>query len=195
MPRRRGVTPLLWPPFVKYLNNLLWPDVDECAAKRLRVSFAELALDFELFSGFRLEDPKHGRQTSWARRAYIFASFWKAAIKLSPNYKRWQGEFKRERVTTLQVFGVPKQPGLLRRPRLLMGYQTERLVARNALMHGGRERDPRKYQGEGFLGLAPSYEGITCKPLYEPPEHQLLTHELNLRTRAPRRRLKGKTKV
>ena len=76
-----------------------------------------------------------------------------------------------------------------------MGQQTEIFKARNAVMHQERAQVNRNHQGDGFLSLAPTYEGIQCDPLYMSPEKLMLANELGQRMVVPRRRPRGKTKL
>jgi hypothetical protein len=187
----------LWKPFIKYLNLLIWPPQEYCEEHRLRVSFAEWAIDFELWSGLRLEDPSHGRTTSWGRRATYMKLMWDAAVRFGTELTKSAGEFIQDRVTTLHVFGIPiKLQGLLRRPRFLMQHHTDRVIAINALeyIHTSMDPDLRQHTNSSGLRLAPTYQGISCTPLYLPPEQQQLKLMLYLRS-TKRRRLNGKRKA
>jgi hypothetical protein len=181
-----------WDPFVKYLNLLYWPNLDVCIEQRLRISFAEWVLDFEIWSGMRIEDPALGINTPWFRKAAIFRLMWRAAMKFGQLLRQEKTEFPQDRVTSLLVFGIPKIQGLLRRPKFLMGEASELLIAENALRYqedaGIRKKNK---SNDGLLDLQISYATLTRRPLYAPPELVQLAFELSLR-QPGRRRIKGK---
>ena len=68
----------LWKPYLKYLNVLLWPPEEEqLGGAQTVLSFAEMALDFELFIGLRIK----GSNTTWSRKAAIIATMWRCVQK------------------------------------------------------------------------------------------------------------------
>ena len=73
----------LWTPFIKYLNLLMWWEQEEDYAGVMSnaTTFVELVLDFELFTGQRVEDDKMGGSITWLRKAAVFANMYKAALK------------------------------------------------------------------------------------------------------------------
>jgi hypothetical protein len=187
----------LWQPFVKYVDLLLWPSQEDCEQHRWKVSFAEWAIDFELWSGFRLEDPSLGRETSWARRATYMRLMWMAVLRYSPHLSAVANEFTQTRVTTLAVFGInTKQQGLDRRPRFIMQKHTERLIALNALQYVNPEvqRKEKSKSNNSTLTLPTIYTGLQCIPYYKPPQCQELALQLYLKSKG-RRKIKGKTRI
>jgi hypothetical protein len=187
----------LWQPFVKYIDLLLWPTQEDCEQNRWKISFAEWAIDFELWSGFRLEDPELGRETSWARRATYMRLMWTAVLRYSPHLSKVVHEFPQTRVTTLAVFGInTKQQGLNRRPRFIMQKHTERLIALNALQYANPEilKKGKIKTNNSTLTLPTVYTGLQCIPYYKPPQMQELALQLYLKSKG-RRSISTKTKV
>ena len=96
------------------------------------MSFVEWVIDFELFTGCRVKVPGT-TDTSWARKAAIFANLWKAINKYS------RGDLKKEKIEGTRYqglipFGITgKFNAINKRPRFLMGSKTEEFLARNAL--------------------------------------------------------------
>ena len=84
----------LWKPFIKYLNMLYWTD-DETDTGTL--SFLEMVVDFELYSGFRVQDPRAGIYTTWARKAAITSTLWQCALKYSI------GELSKSNIKNCQI--------------------------------------------------------------------------------------------
>ena len=152
-----------------------------------------------MFSGWRLEDPRFGRGTTWARCADCCRIMWNAALRFTDGYRSEAKLFKRARVVTLASLGVTnKLPGLLRRPRLLMGWDTERLIAVNARAAAQQGPIEAACKRDGALAIVPSYEGLCRKPIFiEEDGPQLeVAIQANLSYGLPRRRrLIKKTKV
>ena len=127
----------LWKPFIKYLNMLYWTD-DETDTGTL--SFLEMVVDFELYSGFRVQDPRAGIYTTWARKAAITSTLWQCALKYSIG-ELSKSDIKAVRFQALLPFGVGgKVMGLNKRPMFLMAKKTEELIAHNALALAGLDK-------------------------------------------------------
>jgi hypothetical protein len=143
----------LWGPFIKYLNLLFWGDEEEDEANENGgagfCSYLAWVIDFELYTGLRVEDKTEEGNTTWARKAAVFACLYKAAIKY------FKGPLSQEkipgaRVQVLLPFGVQgKFNSLGKRPLFLMKEKTEEMFARNALewakAPGGRQEFRLKY--------------------------------------------------
>ena len=130
--REVGFPCIYWEPFLKYCRLLMWADVEACKEFNWKVSFAELALDYELVTAQKLEDPGDAHNTTWGRKAEIMNLMFKLLFKYSHNFDKDQ--WPRERVPAFSAFGLrDKVQGFARRPKFLRGDQTERLVALNVL--------------------------------------------------------------
>ena len=143
----------------------------------LSVSFAELAADFELYSGLWLEDPRYGRDTPWARRAEYMRLMFNAIFKYSQGYAQAfrQGRFPRTRSRPLATFGIgQKLQGFEVRPRFVMAQATDTWIATNAsrqaLVSATISRSSKGKLRDGQLNLSPTYINLVVPPRYRPPE-------------------------
>ena len=200
----------LWDPFVKYWAILWWPSLESSQQNAWSVSFAELVLDFEIFSGLRVLDVVHGGATTWARKSEIFGMMVRRLFRVSSVLRQDRSLFPLARVTSLKGLGMTqKLQGFAHRPRLLMGQHTERLVALNVTIHAYLDTPvPGMCSGAGRqnrLQHLVSYHGLSQKPLYEDNEKTSFDHlvrklassfnsrlpDVHLSAR-PYRRLRGK---
>jgi hypothetical protein len=175
----------LWKPYLKYLNVLLWPPEEEQhGGAQTVLSFAEMALDFELFIGLRIQ----GSNTTWSRKAAIIATMWRCVQKYTSGALKKEN-IKGVRFQSLLPFMVQGKLNCInRRPKLLMGPKVEELLARNAL-RGKEFPDPHK------IAFPVAYNNMKLpEPLFNHVGHELLKETLEMRCR-PRRRLNGKQKV
>jgi hypothetical protein len=121
----------------------------------------------------------------------------KSALRYSSELGKVAAEFKFDRYTTLQVFGIGKLPGMNRRPRFLMQKHTEVLIAINALKYANtpaEDRPHRNKSNDNTLTLSTTYEQIRCRPLYQSPEVLELNLQLYLKSKG-RTRLRARTGV
>ena len=170
-----GFPSIYWECFLKYNRMLMWADVDECKRSNWKVSYAELALDFELATGQKLEDPGDAHNTTWARKAEIMNLMYKLFFKVAPNHDL--AEWPRERFPALSAFGLRDEiQGLGRRPKFIKGKQTEELIAHNALkilsLKGDstpNARDPLWRLGP--LRLTVDYTGFRMTPVISNPNN------------------------
>ena len=115
-----------------YLPALEWPRMSLTAESRaaFNVTFAELAIDFELFSGLDLPAARRrapGTAAPLVDRAQAFSSL----LDLATTYaapRALFGGVKKKRVFSLAPVGVHRSSGLSRRPILLCGAETERVL-------------------------------------------------------------------
>ena len=157
--------PYLWKPFLWYVRNLMWPqaDINDDNGVPITISFAELAIDFEITTGRRIREPAVSSQISWAKKGRIFATLFRTLKRHSKTFKK---EFfpRLIRTNSMHAFGVPKQPGLSRRPNLLQHSHTERIIAANALEYSFLN-DDRKHITDGFLNQRVYYGNMVPGPL------------------------------
>jgi hypothetical protein len=112
-----------------YLHALEWPKLTLTEESRaiFNVTFAELAIDFELYTGLNLPAAKRRAPCTVAPlvdRAQAFSSLLDlATITAAPRVLF--GGVKKQRVYSLAPVGVQKSSGLSRRPILLCGAETE----------------------------------------------------------------------
>ena len=84
-------------------------------------------------TGYRIVDRKQGSDTTWMRKSQIFRLMWRKILDFNKQTRQYKKLFREGRTTVLRFFGLnQKVAGLIRRPRLLGGPQTERLIAINA---------------------------------------------------------------
>ena len=178
---------------------MFWPTCEFSDASNNRISFAELARDFELFTGIRLEDPRYGRDTSWGRRADYMRLLFNAILKYSAGFRRHATELPKGRVVTLGPFGIgAKLQGFMVRPRFLMTVATEKWVASNAIRQAMYNQSllsqtrTKTVMRDGALGLAPTYQNLVVPAIYRDPDIAALNVFLD--RAPPRRRIRGKTK-
>ena len=82
-----------------------------------RVTFAELAVDFEVYSGCRLSKLGSDADTaSWSDKARILQSMWDIAYRTCKGLKDEKWMSKKTRVQTMLAHGISKLQGVLRRP-------------------------------------------------------------------------------
>ena len=99
------------------------------------------------------------------------------------------------RVTTLGIFGIPKQPGLLHRPKLLGGQVSELIIARNAHVYTDPAKRPvRLNQGDGFLMHPTVYTGLGDVRKLVGLQRQQLATQLQVNSNS-RRRIRYKQRV
>jgi hypothetical protein len=202
----RGVSfPVVyWRPFLWYVMQLTWATLDDVATHRLKVSWLEMAIDCEITTGIRLEDPAWGRETTWARRAAIFSLMFRLFLRCSVMSLGMRKLFKMGRVTTMAAFGIThKVQGLANmRPAFAMGIHTERLIAINAAVWNKQEQSDVVLSGRGVFVVPTTYFGLRAKPLFQTPgQGQLklrweeLMQKQNGSGEQRRRRLRSKTKI
>ena len=86
---------------------------------------------------------------------------------------------------------------MIRRPRFIMHKHTEMIIALNALQYADTPAGQIPERNKGFesaLNLPTIYQGLSCKPLYSPPEVLELKLQLYLKS-SGRNRIKGKKKI
>jgi len=175
-----------WEPFLMYVRELNWhislqggrvaqADQDEASEeKQVPWSFAEMALDFEVYTGYRLETLLDGPRTPWAKKARFVQSMWDTLARHSRGMKALKWTKLKRRVSTLRGFGIPLQAGITKRPLLAGGRDTEKLVVRNAAKYLETSNLPeRKKQGDGCLMLPVDYTGLN-KPFNLSSKNQFL---------------------
>ena len=168
---------------------LYWTD-DETDTSTF--SFLEMVVDFELYSGFRVQDPRAGIDTTWGRKGAIASTLWQCALKYSTGDLS-KSHIKAVRFQALLPFGVGgKVMGLNKRPIFLMGRKTEELIAQNALALAGLDKKAEKVFCYSFIRLP--------KQVYGLPEQEQLVLLLQERQKGlvetrVKRRLHGKQTV
>ena len=121
-----------------YIAMLYWHDDNATANANSVVSFLELVIDYEVYSGVKLND-RHAANTTWFRKAQIFRIMWRRLFVMSKELRAQRDEFPETVGRSLSAFGIKnKLSGLARRPRLLMGQHTERLIALNVAEQNSR---------------------------------------------------------
>ena len=191
---------ILWEPFIKYLNLLLWGEEEEGKEQEGgegSCSYLEWVIDFELYTGLRVEDKTELDSTTWARKAAVFACLYKAAIKYH-NGPLAQEKIPSARIQALLPFGVQgKFNSLGKRPLFLMKKKTEEMFARNALEWAkapvGRQEYRLKYN---LIKLPPPYwVDPNEKRLSELLKTRMEKREMGSEEKGRKRhRLKGKQK-
>jgi hypothetical protein len=168
-----------WPDFLRYLACLLYkPGPAEHADI---ISFHELALDFEFYSGLRLAFP--GRPATWASKAQLFRCLWSAARRYCPS---WKGSLiPLKRVASFAAFGLPRVPGLHWRIRLLSGDAGVATIMASAAQLASAVPSNRTFRRGGVFEKPPHYIGAS---LARHRDARVAT-ALALQTR---RRLRGK---
>ena len=134
LPRKtHGVcTPAHYVALCAYLHDLEWPRLSPSDQARAiyNVTFVELALDFELYTGLALPAAKRrapGTVAPLVDRALALSSLLdlaSAQATPAPLY----GGVKKKRVYSLAPVGVHRSAGLSRRPILLCGAETENIL-------------------------------------------------------------------
>jgi len=180
----------LWEPFLVWLSQLTWPSVEECEHNNWTCTFAELAIDLELFAGLRIEEHALGSATSWHRKAVLVKCMFQTACRHCEGLRGWHRVLKTTRQSTLTSYRIPRVIGLPVRPRFVMGRATEYLVAKNAYRYSTPNTLPCKKREEGYLRLPVTYEGSTARAKWVPAAHQRLASAIA--SQAVRRRLRGK---
>ena len=148
--------------------------------------------DFELYSGVRVQDPRAGIYTAWARKAAITSTLWQCALKYSIG-ELSKSDIETVRFQALLPFGVGgKVMGLNKRPMFLMAKNTEELIAQNALALAGLDKRADKVFNYSLINLP--------KQLYGLPEKEQLVLILQERQQClvdikVERRLRGKQAV
>jgi len=130
-----------------WLPRLQWPDPSLCAENSWSCTFAELAIDFELLSGLRMQEHSLGDNTSSHRKAVLRKCMIQTAVRHGSGLKSKRNLFKPSRESLFSCFRIPRQIGLPVRPVFIMGRPTEYLVSKN----GFRYRNPQ--------ALPPSTDG------------------------------------
>ena len=160
------------------------------------VTFVELAIDFEIATGHKLNDPKCGNRTAWGRKGEMMKILFKNLKKMYPKY---DAPLVTQNVWTLLPFGGRTPTvGLESRPKLMMGPATEVTVVENIInfwSNGPAGPGTGVSRGRGInhvviynrLGIAPIATDRDVSIFY------LTAKEYRDSTR-PRRRLRGKQK-
>ena len=142
--------PYLWTPFRWYIDKLMWPKGEVLENDvPVTVAFAELVIDFEFATGRRVRAPGGALNPTWADKARIFGVMLRT---LKRHDKKFRDAFpcKEIRTNSLHAFGVPKLPGLNKKPNFLQHIFTERMIAANALEYTFVD-DCRKKLTDGYL--------------------------------------------
>ena len=121
--------PLHYIALCSYLHYLEWPRLGPTEESRatFNATFAELAIDFKLFSGLDLPATKRRAPDTVAplvERAQAFSSMLDLATKYAAPRILFGG-VKKKRVFSLAPVGVHRSAGISRRPILLCGAETE----------------------------------------------------------------------
>ena len=116
----------LWDALVCYISMLFFAPVELCDENYWHVSFAELVLDFEFFTGKRVHDKNDGFETTWFRKAQIMRVMWRRVFKHTAQLRQLKIDFPEGNFATLRAFGVAQSlSGLRRRPRFLMAMSSD----------------------------------------------------------------------
>ena len=182
----------LWEPFLEWRRRLRFRE--RSVNQPTYCSFAELAVDYEVWTGERLRpcNTTSGAAT-WAQKARILHCLWATADRHVPALRI--AGLKRTRVTTLALWNVPKLPGINMRPFFLAHHHTDLLIVRNAEGYSRKERAKGGdiEAAKGFLNQPVSYEGLSYAPDRKnmSPVHA----KLQMQWDKPNRRVYGKKSV
>ena len=156
-----------WGSFIKYVDFIMWNKDDN--AQKGGISFAELALDFEVVSGSRIWCKQFPQDCPWGKKAEIMRLMFKTACLYHSKY-RLPGFSKK--VKSLCMFGIQSTNGFNRRVRLMGGEHSKRLIVHNAskIEHG---------KGPGGRGCGPlqrtvDYSGLKVAPILRSQENRIV---------------------
>ena len=139
-----------WKAAQKHYKNLAW-DMDENSPG---VTFVELAIDFELMTGYRLTNQHQGVNTSLNEKARKMKTFYKHLCRKYPEY---MGPAEIRKCKTITLFGGDWHPGLAWRPAFLGKIATDEAIAHNVTSH--YEKKDTKHNSR-TISSKPDYSGI-----------------------------------
>ena len=137
-----------WEPVQRYYKNLLWENTDQSKG----VTFAELAIDFELISGLNIRSLQKGANATLEEKAKRMKTFYKYYTKKYPQY---DGPAMESRNTHLTIIGGRWFQGLEIRPHLMSRGSDEAIVY-NIDNHYNKTNKPIS----SSLSFQPDYKGI-----------------------------------